>query len=82
MVTGNAHLKVNECGKSTYKNITIIALGWIRLDADAWLEPFDASLDGLVLASWSESAPENPNLFDSTTAAIDLDLARHASTRK
>lgn len=72
VVTGNAHLKVNECGKPTFKKITIIALGWIRLDADAWLEPFDASLDGLVLASWSESAPENPNLFDSTTAAIDF----------
>ena len=68
---GNVIYKESECGKTSYMNMTIIAYGWIDIVANAiYFEPYDAMLDGIVLASFSEASPYNP--VGSRVAAIDI----------
>lgn len=71
VVNGNLEFSGDECGKSSFKNVTLIAQGWIHVDgADAYLEPFDKVRDVIVMFSESVAAPYE--IVGSTKSAIHL----------
>ena len=68
---GNVIYKESECGKTYFENMTIIAYGWIDITGNGvYFEPYDTTLDGIVLASFSEASPYNP--VGGRVAAIDI----------
>ena len=71
VVNGTAQITGSECGKSSYRNVTIVAKSWINVTgSDPYLEAFDKARDGIVLFSESPAAPYEP--VGGVTSAIRL----------
>lgn len=74
VVNGNLRITGQECGKSNYRNVTLIAQGWINITgSDPYLEAYDKARDGVVMFSESVAAPYEPvGSSPAVTSAIRL----------